>query len=347
MGALRDTGQALAQLRIRMAVAAGFVLVCFGLLLARFVWLQVVKHEELHARAEANRTAQVPVTANRGLIKDRNGAIVARNYSAYTLEINPREVANLPALIDELATVIDIQPRDRRRFQKLREELKAADSIPIRTRLTEAEVARFAAHRYRFPQVEIKARLFRDYPLGPTAAHLLGYIGRVSARDQERIEKFKDPADYLGTEYIGKIGVEYSYEEDLHGTSGSAQVEITAGGRAVRTLRSVPAQPGANLTLAIDIGLQQVVEQAFGDRRGALIAIEPTTGDILAFVSMPTFDPNLFVDGIDPKAWDELNNDPDKPLLNRALRGTYPIGSTYKPFMALAGLHLGKRKPET
>ncbi|MFN9209497.1 MAG: penicillin-binding protein 2 [Betaproteobacteria bacterium] len=347
IGALRDTGQALAQLRIRLAVAAGFVLVCFGLLLARFVWLQVVKHEELHARAEANRTAQVPVTANRGLIKDRNGAIVARNYSAYTLEINPREVANLPALIDELATVIDIQPRDRRRFQKLREELKAADSIPIRTRLTEAEVARFAAHRYRFPQVEIKARLFRDYPLGPTAAHLLGYIGRVSARDQERIEKFKDPADYLGTEYIGKIGVEYSYEEDLHGTSGSAQVEITAGGRAVRTLRSTPAQPGANLMLAVDIGLQQVVEQAFGDRRGALIAIEPATGDILAFVSMPTFDPNLFVDGIDPKAWDELNNDPDKPLLNRALRGTYPIGSTYKPFMALAGLHLGKRKPET
>ncbi|MFN7572201.1 MAG: penicillin-binding protein 2 [Betaproteobacteria bacterium] len=347
MGALRDTGQALAQLRIRLVVAAGFVLVCFGLLLARFVWLQVVKHEELHARAEANRTTQVPVAANRGLIKDRNGTIVARNYSAYTLEINPREVANLPALIDDLATVIDIQPRDRRRFQKLREELKAADSIPIRTRLTEAEVARFAAHRYRFPQVEIKARLFRDYPLGPTAAHLLGYIGRVSARDQERIEKFKEPADYLGTEYIGKIGVEYSYEEDLHGTSGSAQVEITAGGRAVRTLRSVPAQPGANLTLAIDIGLQQVVEQAFGDRRGALIAIEPTTGDILAFVSMPTFDPNLFVDGIDPKAWDELNNDPDKPLLNRALRGTYPIGSTYKPFMALAGLHLGKRKPET
>jgi penicillin-binding protein 2 len=345
--ALRDTGQELAQLRLRLLVAAGFVLVCFGLLLARFVWLQVIQYEELYARAEANRTAQVPVTANRGLIKDRNGNIIARNYSAYTLEINPREVDDMPRLIDDLATVIDIQPRDRRRFQKLREELRGADSIPIRTRLTEAEVARFAAHRYRWQGVELKARLFRDYPLGDTASHLLGYIGRVSARDQERIDDFKDPGNYVGTEYIGKIGVEYSYEEDLHGLSGSADVEITAGGRAVRTLRSTPSQPGANLVLAIDIKLQQVIERAFGDRRGALIAIEPATGDVLAFVSKPTFDPNLFVDGIDPKAWEELNSDPDKPLLNRALRGTYPIGSTYKPFMALAGLHLGKRRPDT
>jgi penicillin-binding protein 2 len=219
--------------------------------------------------------------------------------------------------------------------------------VPIRTRLSDEEVARFAAQRFRFPGVQLRARLFRQYPLGETAAHVLGYIGRISTGDQERIDKFTVPNDYNGTEYIGKIGVESSYEEDLHGTTGFEQVEITAGGHPVRTLARTPSVPGRNLVLSIDIHLQALVERAFGDRRGALIAIEPDTGDILAFVSKPTFDPNLFVDGIDPLNWDSLNNSPDKPLLNRALRGTYPIGSTYKPFLALAALELGKRRPDS
>jgi penicillin-binding protein 2 len=194
--------------------------------------------------------------------------------------------------------------------------------------------------------VELRARLFRHYPMGETGSHVIGYIGRVSPGDKDRINAFSDPSDYTGTEYIGKVGVEYSYEEELHGTTGYEEVEITAGGRAVRTLNRTPPVPGNNLLLSIDIKLQQIVERAFGDRRGALIAIEPASGDVLAFVSKPTFDPNLFVDGIDPKNWDDLNNDPDKPLLNRALRGTYPIGSTYKPFLALAALETGKRRPE-
>jgi penicillin-binding protein 2 len=197
---------------------------------------------------------------------------------------------------------------------------------------------------------ERRARLSRDYPLGDIAAHMIGYSGRSAPRDLERVEKLSqargDPTVYNGTEHIGKVGVEQSYEAELHGTPGVEEVEITAGGRAVRTLARKPSFPGNNLILSVDIELQKIVERAFGDRRGALIAIEPATGDILAFVSKPTFDPNLFVDGIDPKSWDELNTDPDKPLLNRALRGTYPIGSTYKPFLALAALETGKRRPD-
>jgi penicillin-binding protein 2 len=345
--AMRNTERELWQFRSRALVAGLFVFACFGLLLARFVWLQLVKHDDYFARAEQNRIAVVPVTANRGLIKDRNGLVIARNYAGYTLEINPREVANVNALIDEIAQVIEVQPRDRRRFKKLQEELKGADSIPIRTRLTDEEVARFAAHKFRWQGVELKARLFRHYPLGETGSHMIGYIGRVSPADKERIAKWPDADDYVGTEYIGKVGIEQSYEKDLHGTTGVDEVEITAGGRAVRTLNRTPAVPGNNLILSVDIKLQEVVERAFGDRRGALIAIEPASGDVLAFVSKPTFDPNLFVDGIDPKNWDELNTDLDKPLLNRALRGTYPIGSTYKPFLALAALETGKRRADT
>jgi penicillin-binding protein 2 len=345
--AMRNPEREVHYFRLRVLVAMSFVILCFTLLGARFAWLQVVKHEAYLAQAEQNRIAVLPVSPNRGLIKDRHGRIIARNYSAYTLEITPSKIENLDRTIDQLAQVVEVQPRDRRRFRKLLEDTKRFDSVPIRTRLTDEEVARFTAQRFRFPGVELRARLFRDYPLGQVGSHMLGYIGRISQRDLERIEKLGDPAAYAGTEHIGKLGIEQSYEAELHGTTGYEEVEITAGGRAVRTLKRTPSLPGNNLTLSVDIELQKVVEQAFGNRRGALIAIEPKTGDVLAFVSMPNFDPNLFVDGIDPKNWDDLNNDLDKPLLNRALRGTYPIGSTYKPFLALAALETGKRRPDT
>jgi penicillin-binding protein 2 len=347
MKLLRNPEREVFYFRTRLLVASTVVVGGFLLLLLRFTWLQVIRHADFYAQAEQNRIALVPVTANRGLIKDRNGAIIAKNYSAYTLEIAMDQVRNVETTIDELSRVIPIEPRDRRRFYKLIEDYKRLDSVPIRTRLTDEEVARFAAQRYRFPGVELRARLFRQYPLGETAAHVLGYIGRVSTSDEQRIDQFSNPNDYNGTEYIGKVGVESSYEEYLHGTTGFEQVEITAGGHPVRTLSRSASEPGHNLVLSIDIKLQQLVEKAFGDRRGALIAIEPDTGDVLAFVSKPTFDPNLFVDGIDPLSWDGLNNSPDKPLLNRALRGTYPIGSTYKPFLALAALELGKRRPDS
>ncbi len=347
MKPLRNPEREILHFRERLVSASIVVALGFIALWLRFGWLQVVRHGEFQARAEQNRTALVPVTANRGLIKDRNGIIIAKNYSAYTLEIEPAKVDSVDATIDALATVVEIQPRERRRFHKMLDDYKHLDSVPIRTRLSDEEVARFAAQRYRFPGVELRARLFRQYPLGETAAHLLGYIGRVSSKDEERIDHFARPDNYNGTDYIGKIGVESSYEEELHGTTGYERVEITAGGRPVRTLARTPSLPGNNLILSIDIRLQQIVERAFGDRRGALIAIEPATGDVLAFVSKPTFDPNMFVEGIDPVNWDALNGSIDKPLLNRALRGTYPIGSTYKPFLALAALELGKRRPDS
>ncbi|NEX63869.1 penicillin-binding protein 2 [Noviherbaspirillum galbum] len=346
MTEFKNTERELHFFRLRLSAAAIFVFICFSLLLARFIWLQVYKHADYQAQAEDNRISVVPVVPNRGLIVDRNGVVLARNFSAYTLEITPSKVrTSLDQVIDELATLIDIQPKDRKRFRKLLEESKNFESVPIRTRLTDEEVARFTAQRYRFPGVEIQARLFRQYPLGQVASHVIGYIGRVSQKDAEKIETWDDSANYYGTDYIGKEGLEKSYEKHLHGTTGYEEVEVSAGGRAVRTLSRTPATPGNNLILSVDIELQKIIEEAFGDRRGALVAIEPSTGDILAYVSMPTFDPNLFVEGIDAQSWDELNNSPDRPLVNRPISGSYPPGSTYKPFMALAALELGKRTP--
>ena len=347
MTEIKDTERELQLFRLRLSVAGLVVFVCFGLLMVRFLWLQAVRHTEYAERAESNRISVVPAVPNRGLILDRNGVILARNFSAYTLEITPSKIdRNLDVVIDELAALVDIQSKDRKRFKRLMEESKTFESLPIRTRLSDEEVARFAAQRYRFPGVDIQARLFRQYPLGQTASHMIGYIGRVNKRESERLEEGEDAANYRGTDYIGKEGLEKSYEKELHGITGYDEIEVSAGGRAVRTLSRTAPTPGNNLMLSVDIELQKIIEKAFGDRRGALVAIEPETGDILAYVSMPTFDPNLFVEGIDVKSWDELNTSIDRPLLNRPLIGTYPAGSTFKPYMALASLELGKRTPE-
>ena len=341
----KNPEQEIERYRRRLLVALGFVLVAFLLLLGRFFWLQVIQHDYYQTRAEDNRISLVPILPNRGLILDRNGVILARNYSAYTLEITPSRVANLEATIDGLAQVIEIRAKDRKRFKKLLEESKNFESLPIRTRLSDEEVAKFIANRFHFPGVDIKARLFRQYPLESSASHLLGYIGRINARDLERIEDQEQEDNYRGTDHIGKTGLEQRYEFELHGQTGFEQMEVDAGGRAVRVLSRVPPVAGNNLTLTVDAKLQSVVEKAFGDRRGALVAIEPSTGGILALVSVPGYDPNLFVDGIDPQNWDELNNSIDKPMVNRALNGAYPPGSTFKPYMALAALELGKRSP--
>ncbi len=347
MTEIKDTERELQLFRLRLSVAGLVVFICFGLLMLRFLWLQAVRHSEYAERAESNRISVVPAVPNRGLIVDRNGVVLARNYSAYTLEITPAKIdRQLDIVIDELAQLVDIQPKDRKRFRRLMEESKTFESLPIRTRLTDEEVARFAAQRYRFPGVDIQARLFRQYPLGQTASHMIGYIGRVNKKEAEKLEASEDAANYRGTEYIGKEGIEKSYEKHLHGITGYDEIEVSAGGRANRTLSRTAPTPGNNLILSVDIELQKIVEKAFGDRRGALVAIEPETGDILAYVSMPTYDPNLFVEGIDAKSWEELNTSLDKPLLNRALIGSYPPGSTFKPYMALAALELGKRTPE-
>ncbi len=343
---LRNSRLEIYQFRVRLAIASAFVLLVFFLLFVRFFYLQVVRHDYYSTLAETNRISIVPIVPNRGIIVDRKGVLLANNYSAYTLEITPRKVEDVEALIDDLATVVEITAKDRRRFKKLVEESKSFESLPIRTRLSDEEIARFAANRYRFPGVEINARLFRQYPQAELFSHVVGHIGRINTRETEQLEADGLDANYRGTDYIGKVGLEQSYETHLHGTTGVEEVEVDAAGRAVRTLsRSAPVS-GSNLVLNLDAGLQEVVYRAFGDFRGALVAIDPATGGVLAFVSKPGFDPNLFVDGIDPQNWKELNESIDRPMVNRALAGTYPPGSTFKPYMALAALTYGKRRPE-
>ncbi len=344
MSLLRNVEYDLRRFRARVVVAGMLVMFAFGLLFLRLVYLQLWRYEEFSAQAESNRTAIVPIVPNRGVIMDRNGVVLATNYSAYTLEITPSKVVEpLDEVIEKLGEFIDIQGRDKRRFRKLREESKSFESVPIRTRLSDEEVARFAAQRYRFPGVEIRARLFRNYPYNELASHVIGYIGRINQAEKEKLEDSDNAGNYRGTDYIGKLGIEQSYERQLHGDTGVHEMETSAGGRAVRRLRSSPAKPGNTVVLSIDIKLQKLVEDLFGERRGALVAIDPRNGEVLSFVSKPTFDPNLFVEGIDVDNWQKLNESPDKPLLNRALRGTYPPGSTYKPFMSLAALNTGKR----
>ncbi|QIL45196.1 penicillin-binding protein 2 [Acidovorax sp. HDW3] len=347
MTELRNSELDASRFRLRVLALALVVLLAFGLLVSRLWVLQIERHEDLADQAESNRTAVVPIVPNRGQILDRNGVVLATNYSAYTLEITPSKAGVLEDTIEALGEIIDIHARDKRRFKRLMEESRSFDSLPIRTRLTDAEVARFAAQRWRFPGVDIKARLFRTYPQGEVGSHAIGYIGRINQKEKERIEDAEDAANYRGTEYIGKLGVEQSYEVQLHGTTGVELLETSAGGRAVRKLSSRAATPGDSIMLSLDIKLQKMVEDLYGERRGALVAIDPRNGEILALVSKPTFDPNLFVDGIDQENWQALNESINKPLLNRALRGTYPPGSTYKPFMALAALQLGKRAAST
>ena len=268
---LRNIDYDLQRFRQRIFVFTILVLVCFVLLLLRLMYLQLWRHDDLLAQAESNRIAIVPIVPNRGLIQDRNGIVLASNYSAYTLEITPSKTNGLEATIDALAEVVEITPRDRRRFKKLLEESKTFESLPLRNRLTDVEVARFAAQRFRFPGVEIKARLFRNYPYGELASHVIGYIGRINQSEKEKIEDDDDQANYRGTEYIGKLGIEQSFERQLHGLTGVEHIETSAGGRATRRLSSSKATPGDTVTLTIDIKLQQLVEAMFGARRGALV----------------------------------------------------------------------------
>ncbi len=349
MTELRNVEAELVRFRRRVLIASIGVLVAFTLLTSRLVWLQVFRHEDLDEQAESNRTAVVPIVPNRGLILDRNGLVLATNYSAYTLEITPSKVSSLEDTFEQLNALVEITPRDRKRFKKLMDESKSFESLPIRTRLTDEEVAKFAAQRFRFTGVDIKARLFRNYPYGELASHVVGYIGRINQKEKETIDDWPEEqqVNYKGTDYIGKLGVEQSFESQLHGITGVEEMETSAGGRAVRRLASTPASPGSTVQLSIDIKLQKLIEDMFGERRGALVAIDPRNGEVLAFVSKPTFDPNLFVEGIDVENWALLNESIDKPLLNRALRGTYPPGSTYKPFMAMAALENGKRTAST
>ena len=331
--------------RRRLEVAGYVALLLFLLLAGRFVWLQVIHYEHYHALAENNRIALVPAPPPRGAIYDRNGIVLAQNDTAFTLEITPHHAGDVDQVLEQLATIIEITPGDIKRFRRLMAESKGFESVVLRSRLTEEEVARLAVNRYRFPGVEVQARQFRQYPYADVMAHVVGYIGRINPTDKAKLDKEGRAANYRGTEQIGKAGVEARYERWLHGRTGVEKVEIDSGGRAVRTLSRTPPVAGYGIYLHLDARLQQVATEVFGDFRGALVALDPTNGGVLALVSRPSFDPNLFIDSVDQATWAALNDPKERPLINRALRGVYPPASTIKPFMALAGLELGLRTP--
>lgn len=343
---LKNLDRELARFHWRLKTGAAFMVLLATALLGRAYYLQIERHEHYILRAENNRISSVPSAPNRGLILDRGNRILAENYSAYTLEITRTQIDDLEATLATLGTLIELTPGQLRRFRRVLSESHEFETVPLKSKLTDEEVASVAANRYRLPGVEVKARLFRNYQAGPGMAHVLGFVGRINDRDLKQLRDGGREQNYKGSTHIGKTGLEQSYEPLLHGRTGFDQMETDASGRAVRMLSRVAPVSGKDLRLHLDAGLQAVAEHAFGDYLGGLVALDPDTGGVLALVSKPGFDPNLFVDGIDPETWKSLNESPDRPMVNRALRGIYPPGSTIKPLIALAGLELGLRQPE-
>ena len=327
--------------RARAISAVILVVLPLLLLVVHLARLQIVDHDHFTTLSRDNRVKVQPLPPTRGLIYDRNGTILAQNLPTHSLEITPERVKDLSQTIERLKQLIPISDNDLKRFNRLKSHQRRFDSIPIRVQLSEEEVARFAVNRHLFPGVEIEAKLLRDYPLKDITAHILGYVGRINKKELQTI----DASAYSGTTHIGKNGIEKYYEETLHGEVGLQQVEVNALGRVIRVLQSTPPAPGKDLHLTVDANLQRVAMEAFGEDNGAAVAIDPRNGDILALVSKPGFDPNLFVEGISTQDYNALQNSEDKPLFNRAIRGQYPPGSTVKPFIGLGGLEIGLVNP--
>ena len=326
--------------RRALVIGALMALATLGLI-ARLVLLQVVRHEYYSDLSQGNRVRTEPIPAARGLILDRNGEVVAANQPAYQLELVPEEVPDIRETLKRLATLRLLRPEEIDELRRTIAVSRSFDSVPIRLRMSDEEVARFAVRRFEFPGVDIKTRQTRWYPNGDLAVHALGYVGAISEEDLKHIDR----ASYAGTALIGKLGVESTYEEALHGQNGFREVLVNAQGRSVErqgafvpNLRTKAPAAGEDLLLSIDLKLQRVAEAALAGHRGAVVALDPANGDVLALVSLPGFDPNLFARGITPAEYGALSNDIDRPLFNRALRGTYPSGSTIKPVLGLAAL---------
>ena len=328
---------------LRLLVASILIVIFFSILLARFFYLQVTQHNEFSGQASSNRITLIPTPPVRGEIVDINGVLLAKNYPVFSLEVIPSRIeGKMEDIIKALKKYVDITPTDLKRFKKYRESYRKFENIPLKLRLTDEEAARLSVHLREFKGVEVNSRTFREYPYGKLTSHFLGYIGRISDKDKEMLEEEGLTALYRGSTHIGKSGLEKYYEHQLHGVPGYQEVEKDAYGNIVRVLKNVPSKMGQTLRLGMDIRMQQEADQILGDRRGALVAINPQDGTVLAFVSKPSFDPNLFIDGIDSDTWKMLNDDWKKPLINRVTQGLYPPGSTFKPFMGMALLESGK-----
>lgn len=328
---------------LRLLVAFILIVIFFSILLARFFYLQVTQHNEFSGQASSNRITLIPTPPVRGEIVDINGVPLAKNYPVFSLEVIPSRIeGKMEDVIEALKKYVDITPTDLKRFKKYRESYRKFENIPLKLRLTDEEAARLSVHLREFKGVEVNSRTFREYPYGKLTSHFLGYIGRISDKDKEMLEEEGLTALYRGSTHIGKSGLEKYYEHQLHGIPGYQEVEKDAYGNIVHVLKNVPSKMGQTLRLGMDIRMQQEADRILGDRRGALVAINPQDGTVLAFVSKPSFDPNLFIDGIDSDTWKMLNDDWKKPLINRVTQGLYPPGSTFKPFMGMALLESGK-----
>ncbi|WP_373753954.1 penicillin-binding protein 2 [Neisseria weixii] len=333
---------------LRLLVAFVLILILFAILLARFVYLQVVRHDDFTGRASTNRITIIPKPPIRGEIVDVNGVPLAKNYPVFSLEVIPSEIeGKMDDVIEALRQYVNISETDLQRFKKYRESYRKYENVPLKLKLTDEEAAKLAVHLHEFKGVEVNSRTFRSYPYGALTSHFLGYIGRISDRDQEKLKEEELAALYRGSTHIGKSGLENYYEHQLHGVPGYQEVEKDAYGNIVKVLKDVPAKMGQTLRLGMDIRMQLEADRILAGKRGAIVAINPQNGDVLAFVSKPSFDPNLFIDGIDTETWKSLNEDWQRPLINRVTQGLYPPGSTFKPFIGMAFLESGKLTQST
>ncbi len=339
---IKDAQHESASFRARAIAGFALITLCLLLLGARFAYLQITRHSEFSARSDSNRISVRRVAPTRGLIYDRNGVLLADNIAAFRLEVVPEQIKDLSAMLADLGAVVALSDDDIEHFDALRKAKHTFESIPLRFKLSEDEIARFSTERWRFPGVDVVPYLTRAYPQGEQFAHLVGYVGRIDAADADKLNALR----YAGTTHIGKTGIERSYEDALHGEPGYDLVEVNVDKRPLRVIERVASTPGKNLYLSIDARLQRVAEDAFEGRAGAAVAIDPRNGEVLAMVSVPSFDPNLFVNGIGKVDYSTLLNAPDKPLLDRAIAAGYTPGSTVKPYVALGGLELGLRRPD-
>ncbi|MEK6730739.1 MAG: penicillin-binding protein 2 [Pseudomonadota bacterium] len=321
--------------RNRLIIVIIMIIFLSFLLIYQFINLQIFQHQYYTTLSKKNQIDFNPMPPRRGLIFDRNGVLLADNIPAFSLMMTPHKMDEMQKTITKLSKIIKITPDDIENFNKQAKQRRRFEQIPLKLKLTEQDVARFATHRYRFPDVSVQATLLRTYPLSNAMSSVLGYVGRINERELQTV----DATNYAATNFIGKLGIEKYYEKELHGTVGYRQVETDAGGQAVRILKNIPSVSGKNLYLTIDSRLQLAAQKALGKNHGAVIAIQPSTGQILALVSNPSYDPNLFVNGISQKDFNQLQNDPAHPLYNRTLRGLYPPGSTIKPFIATEALN--------
>ncbi|KAA1190705.1 peptidoglycan DD-transpeptidase MrdA [Photorhabdus heterorhabditis] len=325
----------------RALVAFIIILVLAGILIANLYHLQITRHEDYQTRSNENRIKLVPIAPSRGIIYDRKGTPLALNRTIYQLEVIPEKVENLQQTLSDLRNIIDLTDEDIANFEKERKRSRRFTSIPLKTSLDHIQVARFAVNQYRFPGLEIKGYQRRFYPYGSALTHIIGYVAKINDKDVERLDKEGILPNYAATHDIGKLGIERYYESVLHGKTGYEEVEVNNRGRVIRQLHEQPPQAGQDIYLTIDLELQIYIEKLLTTSRAAVVVSNPHNGEILALVSNPSYDPNLFVNGISNKNYQELLNNPDRPLINRATQGIYPPASTVKPFITVAALSTG------